>query len=259
MTAVLRVRECGLAVPAAGSGTRWLIRGLSIDLTPGARVAIIGPSGAGKTTLLRALAGLVPPGEGSITLDERPVIDWDPRARARRIGWLPQRAEPWADVTAAELVALGRTPHLGALARHDQTDHAATRAALAQVDAGGLAMRRWSTLSGGERQRVMLARMLASDARILLLDEPTNALDVGHAMRVMQCCDRLARSGNTVVFATHDIQLARRWSDRVICIGAGSGVGPTDEMIVPERMAELFDVQAHWGQAMVFDSTPEGD
>jgi iron complex transport system ATP-binding protein len=249
---VIRVIDCALGVPAKG-GTRWLVRDLAMDIDAGARIAVIGPSGAGKTTLLRALAGLVAPQRGTITLDDKPLAQWNPRLRARRIAWLPQRAEPWSDVLAQDIVALGRTPHLGALALRTATDVSAADAALAQVGVADLALRHWSTLSGGERQRVMIARMLASDARILLLDEPTSALDVGHAMRVMRCCDALARAGTTIVFATHELELARRWSDRVICIGDETAVGRTEDILVPERMAALFGVQAHWGRSMIFE------
>lgn len=249
---MIRVNDCALGVPGKGD-MRWLVRELAMDIDAGARIAVIGPSGAGKTTLLRALAGLVAPQRGTITLDDKPLAQWDPRLRARRIAWLPQRAEPWSDVIAQDIVALGRTPHLGALAQRTATDRTATQAALAQVGVEALALRHWSTLSGGERQRVMIARMLASDARILLLDEPTSALDVGHAMRVMQCCDALATAGTSIVFATHELELARRWSDRIVCIGGETIVGPTEEMLVPERMAALFGVQARWGRSMIFE------
>lgn len=253
MSPVLAARGCGLSVPGR-TAPRWLVRHLDLEIRAGDRVAVLGPSGAGKTTLLRALTGLVAPSEGGVWLDATPIDRWDPRARARQIAWLPQRAEPWSDVPAREIVALGRTPHLGALARLGETDRQATHAALAQVGVEALADRPWSSLSGGERQRVMLARMLASDARILLLDEPTAALDVGHAMRVMRCCDALAADGSAIVFATHDLDLAQRWADRVVCVGARTVVGTAAELLVPEVMAELFDVRAQWGRRMIFDA-----
>jgi len=250
---MLEARGCGLSVPG-GAAPRWLVRGLDLEIRAGDRIAVLGPSGAGKTTLLRALTGLVTPTEGGVWLADRPIARWEPRARARQIAWLPQRAEPWSDVPAHEIVALGRTPHLGALARLGEADRLATNAALVQVGAETLAHRPWSSLSGGERQRVMLARMLASDARILLLDEPTAALDVGHAMRVMRCCDALAADGSAIVFATHDLDLAQRWADRVVCVGARTVVGTAAELLVPEIMGELFDVRAQWGRRMVFDA-----
>ncbi len=248
---MIEVRDLSLAV--GGDAGRWLVRDLSLDVDAGARIAVLGRSGAGKTTLLRALAGLTAPQRGTIALDGKALREWEPRLRARRIAWLPQRAEPWSDAIAQDIVALGRTPHLGALAVRSDADRDATRSAMERVGVLALAERSWSTLSGGERQRVMIARMLASGARVLLLDEPTSALDVGHAMRVMQCCDALAREGAAIVFATHELELARRFADRVVCIGDETSVGSAEEMLVPERMAALFGVRASWGRTMVFE------
>ena len=250
----MTLRAHGLGV-AVGEPQRWLLRNVELTLAPGEIVAVIGRSGAGKTTLLRALLGLHPASEGEVTLDDRPLAAWPPRERARRIAWLPQQLEPWADPTALALVLLGRTPHLGPFARPGAEDRERALAALARVGVGELAQRRFSSLSGGERQRVMIARMLASDAELLLLDEPTGALDVGHATMVMQCCAKLVEGGAGIAMAMHDLELARAWAHRVVCIGRTPDdvrVGPTAELLVPEVIEAAFDVRARWGERLVF-------
>lgn len=250
MTTRLRLDGVGARVP---EGERWLVRALDLEIDAGAVVAVIGPSGAGKTTLLRALAGLQATTEGTIELEGRALAAWPPRDRARRIAWLPQRADPWVELLAREVVALGRTPLLGAFAALGEDDHAAVTAALAATGTGGLADRRVSTLSGGERQRVMLARMVASGAGLLVLDEPTASLDVGHALRVMQTCTDLARSGTSIVFATHDVDLADRFAQIVVCLGDTTVVGSPAQVLVPETLGPLYGVNATWARRIAFE------
>jgi len=121
--------------------------------------------------------------------------------------------------------------------------------ALARVDAAAVAERPLSTLSGGERQRVMLARLLATGAEILLLDEPTTALDIGHALRLLALCRDLAADGAAVVLALHELELARRYAERAVCLGVGPDGeqrhGATAEVLVPEILGPVFDVDVH--------------
>ncbi len=250
----LVARALGIAV-GTGSSRRALLRGLDLELGPGEIVAVIGRSGAGKTTLLRTLLGLHPADEGTVELDGRALGQWPARERARRLAWQPQQLEPWADPSALALVLLGRTPHLGPFGGAGADDRARALAALGRVGIAELADRRLSSLSGGERQRVMIARMLASDAELLLLDEPTGALDVGHAALVMQCCAGLAEHGAGIVMAMHDLELARAWAQRVVCIGPAPTdirIGPTAELLVPEVIEAAFDVRARWAERLVF-------
>lgn len=257
MTALV-ARDLTLAVGATAA-RRVLVRDLTLRCAPGTITALVGRNGTGKTTVLRALVGLHRPDRGSVALDEVALAQLAPRQRARRLAWLPAGEPPWGDPTGLALVLLGRTPHLGRLGRPLPDDLAHAHGVLARLDAAALADRRYSTMSGGERQRVMLARMLASEAEVLVLDEPTAALDIGHALRVLALCRRLADGGATVIMSLHDLELARDRVDRVLCLTGDPDrhhVGTPAEVLTAGRVAEAFGVIAREAQRIAY-SLPE--
>jgi iron complex transport system ATP-binding protein len=223
-------------------GGRPVVRDVSAAVEHGAWVALIGPNGAGKTSLLRAVAGLVAH-DGVVSLLGTPASELDRRERARRLAIVPQEPEtpPW--LTVAEYVLLGRTPHLGPLARESATDRDAAWLALTQLDLEPFADRVLGTLSGGERQRAVVARALAQDASIVLLDEPTTALDIGHQQQTLELLEALrATHGLTLVAAMHDLTLAAQYADRVLLLDGGSVVadGTPDEVLTESALAEHF-------------------
>jgi iron complex transport system ATP-binding protein len=125
-------------------------------------------------------------------------------------------------MTVAEYVLLGRTPHLGLLAKEGRHDRDAAARALARLDLLDLGERHLGTLSGGERQRAVVARALAQEARIVLLDEPTASLDIGHQQQALDLLDALRReSGLTLVAAMHDLTLAAQYADRMVLLDGG--------------------------------------
>ena len=125
-------------------------------------------------------------------------------------------------MTVGEYVLMGRTPHLGPLAKEGRRDREAAAQALARLDLLGYEERRLGTLSGGEKQRVVVARALAQEARIVLLDEPTASLDIGHQQQALELLDLLrAESGLTLVAAMHDLTLAAQYAERMVLIDAG--------------------------------------
>jgi iron complex transport system ATP-binding protein len=233
----------GARVPAEDS-PRWLFRELRLEARAGELWVVVGPNGSGKTTLLRCLAGLRLPDAGRVILGDRPLSSIRPRERARRVAYLPQNTTLDHDLRVADLVMLGRTPHLHRLRPPSPVDHAKVEAALACVDLDGFATRSVATLSGGERQRVMIARMLATEARALLLDEPTNALDIGHALKLMELCRDLATRGHAIVVALHDLDLAYRHGDHAICLtgGASHHAGEARAILHPDVLEGVFDV-----------------
>jgi iron complex transport system ATP-binding protein len=226
---------------------RWLLRSASFTLAPGTITVIVGPNGSGKTTLLRALLGLRRLDEGRVLLGDRPLDAWSPRERARVCAWLPQRTElPWS-MPAEQLVMLGRAPHLSALAGPGPADATAVASALARVGASTLSARDVRTLSGGELQRVLLARLLATEAPWLLLDEPTTALDIGHALALLELARTLAAAGHGILMSLHDLELARRFGDQALLLcgdkDGGHVLGPVAEVLAPKLLAEVFEVE----------------
>ena len=223
-------------------GGRPVVREVTATVEVGEWVALLGPNGAGKTSLLRAIAGLLRC-HGVVSLNDVPAAALGRRERARLLALVPQEPEtpPW--LTVGEYVLMGRTPHLGPLAREGAADREAASRALARLDLEVLAERTLGTLSGGERQRVVVARALAQEAPIVLLDEPTAALDIGHQQHALELLDALrASEGLTLVAAMHDLTLAAQYADRVLLLDEGRVVaeGAPVDVLTEEALAEHY-------------------
>ena len=228
-------------------GGKALLHGVTARLTPGRVTAILGPNGAGKSTLLSLLSGQRRPTQGCVLLDGRPIDTHAPAALALRRAVMPQESSVAFDFNAQEIVTLGRLPHRLAPAADEA---AIVGAAMALTDVSRLAPRILNTLSGGEKARVHLARALAQlwhprpdgAPRWLLLDEPTAALDVAHQHSAMALVRDWAARGVGVVAVLHDLNLALRYADEVIVLGAGRAVeqGPSAQVLQPELVREVW-------------------
>ena len=210
--------------------------GVDLDVRPGEWLGLIGPNGAGKTTLLRSIAGLIDHG-GRVTLADGRV------PTATDLALVPQSPLLPTGMTVAEYVLLGRTAHLGWLARESRADREIAASVLRRLDLGRFAHRRVADRSGGEAQRVVVARALAQRAPMLLLDEPTSALDVGHQAGVLELVDELRRcDGLTVVAAMHDLSAAARFADRLVLLDHGAVIddGPPRRVLEPERLSTIY-------------------
>jgi iron complex transport system ATP-binding protein len=241
---VLRARSLGFAVPG-----RTLLHAVSFELGGGQLLAVIGPNGAGKTTLARLLCGVLRPDTGSVELGEQPLAGLSRREVARRVAVVPQELALDFPFQVREMVAMGRAPHLGALARERSVDVAAVERSLAELGLTPLATRTFPTLSGGEKQRVLLARARAQEADLLLLDEPTAHMDLGqrlHAFEWLRGWLEADRARRGAVVVTHELELAARFADRVLLLDQGrvAAEGPPAEVLQAERIAEVYQVEA---------------
>lgn len=190
--------------------------GASLTARFGEALGIVGPNGSGKSTLLKTIAGLLQPSSGSMC-----VLDTEPRRLPPgTIAYVPQiEAVDWSfPATVWDVVAMGRFPRLGMFRRFGAADRTAVREALAQLRMTGLANRHISALSGGQQQRAFVARAIAQQPRILLLDEPTTGVDEETEESLRRVVRELVAGGMPVLMATHDLERAEDWFDRLVVI-----------------------------------------
>ncbi len=221
-------------------GSRPVLLGVDAIFQTG-WTAVVGPNGAGKSTLLRALAGLLPADEGGVRLYGRTLAEWPLRERGQRIAWMAQATESVSDLSARDVVMLGRIPHLGLVGDPGPQDEAAVDAAMQATECSAWSHRRLSELSGGERQRVLLARALAVQAPVLLLDEPTAHLDPPHQVALVRLFRALGRQ-RVVVSVLHDLNLALQ-ADRLLVLreGAAVAMGGAGDALLHQALESVFD------------------
>ncbi len=194
---------------------------VSFAVETGQIAFVLGANGSGKTTLLGCLAGARRPTSGAVLLDGRPLLEFSPRERAKRIGGVPQFCEPAFAFSVEDAVALGRAPYVGLFSRPSREDRLAVERALAAVGLTSLRRRPITRLSGGERQLVWIARGLAQGAGCLLLDEPTAHLDPQHEHALFAIVERLAAGGAAFAVASHHPGSALLYATRVTLLKEG--------------------------------------
>ena len=228
-----------------GYGDVSVLDGLDLTIGRGELVGLLGPNGVGKTTFVRLASGAVVPAAGRIDLFGDDLRELSTRERARRVAVVPQETHPVFEFTVAEIVRMGRSPHLGFLGLEGPRDHELAREAIERCELAHVASRSFRALSGGERQRVLLARALVQEARLLLLDEPTSYLDLKHRIAAYDLLVRLRCCGGpTIVVVSHDINLAARYCDRLVLLRGGSVIadGAPSEVLTPPSIRDAYEV-----------------
>lgn len=226
-------------------GGRRILEGVDARVRPGEVLAVLGPNGSGKTTLLRTLAGLQAAQAGTVVLGGTDLARLTRTAVARRVALVLQENPVPFEMTAYDVVRMGRAPHRPALQWDSHEDDAIVAQALERTGASPLADRDFARLSSGERQRVVLARALAQRPRVLLLDEPSSHLDVSAAFQMMDLVRALAKEGVAVAAVLHDLNLALRYADRVLLLDHGRAVaaGTPDEVLTPAALAPVYGIR----------------
>ena len=226
-----------------GVKRRTIVQDVSLSVAPGETLGLIGPNGSGKSSLLRLLAGLKRPVSGRVRINGQDIAQVPRKALSRQVAFVQQSAATDTNVTVADVVRLGRTPHRSALAGWSEADEAAVTQALDRVEMGTRRKQPWQTLSGGERQRVHIARALAQSPQVMFLDEPTNHLDIHHQIEIL----RMVRDLDlTSIIALHDLNLAAMFCDRIVVLEAGAvrACGTPAAVLTPETLHDVFRVSA---------------
>jgi len=226
---------------------RKVLDEISFEAGEGEFIGLIGPNGSGKTTLLKIIDGILRPKVGSVYLDCKRISELDPKELARELAMVPQTADLSFDLKVFDVVMMGRYPYLGKLSLEREVDEEKVRFWMKLTNTLHLAERSIKEISGGERQRVLIARALAQEPRILLLDEPTSNLDVCYQIEIMNLLKELVEKlGLTIICAIHDLNLAARYSDKIILINGGKikGIGRPIEVLTKENLRDVFKIEA---------------
>ncbi|MEM1440044.1 MAG: ABC transporter ATP-binding protein [Pseudomonadota bacterium] len=251
LNSTLRVTE--LAVDA---GPCRLVANLSLSLSAGDWLAVLGRNGAGKTLTLETLCGLRPAAAGTIDVCDDALPRLGRRELAQRITLVTQRQNDAFAANVAEHVALGRYPHRDSLWPAADAAQPKVAAALEAVRLGPFAQRDITTLSGGERQRAAIAQALVQDCPITVLDEPLSHQDPAHALTIAELLAQRSASGGTVVSSLHDVNLTARFASHALLLfGDGRwAFGPADDMLTTDQLSALYGVTVlrveHEGHAL---------
>jgi iron complex transport system ATP-binding protein len=219
-----------------------LVRDLSLDISPGTVVCLLGTNGVGKTLTLHSLAGLRATTDDAVHLCGDAITTLSRKEIGRRLGMLLQIQEDAFPLTVMESAMMGRYPHMGIWQWPGEEDHAAVVSALESFDLLGLEDRALAQLSGGERERVALATLMVQDPAIWLLDEPMNHLDPQHQLDVLQTLRQVAAKDRIVMASLHNPAMAMQYADYALLL-YGNGeweYGTTTELLEPARLKRLY-------------------
>lgn len=209
---------------------------LTLIIDSGLQVAVVGPNGAGKSTLFNILAGLLTPSSGTVS------IHGHPPAQHMCLAYVTQSSQvDWTfPVSVEEVVMMGRVGLIGLFKQPSKKDWSFVRECLERVQLRNLAHRQISQLSSGQKQRMFIARALAQEADLFLLDEPLAGLDIPSQEQILKILEDLKKLGITVLFATHDLDLAAKF-DRVLLLNQKLiAFGTKDEVLTTRNLSQAY-------------------
>ena len=228
---------------SVGYGVCEVVKDVSFTLPRERILAIVGANGAGKTTLLKSLNGTMPLLKGEIRLNEKPLKEYSRRETAREITVIAQENETKFPVTVLDFVLAGRFAHGGSFGWESEKDLAIAFRSLAECDLNNFENRLMNQLSGGERQRVILARALATEAKIMLLDEPTANLDLPHQALMLRLVKEKCSESSAIII-THDLNLASEFADEILLLKRGKilAKGAPESVLTRENIEQVFGI-----------------
>ena len=221
-----------------------ILDSVCIALAPSKILSIVGPNGSGKSTLLKCIDRILKPQQGSILLDRKEIMKISRMEIAKKIGYVQQVLSRGFPTTVFDTVLMGRRPHLGW--RSGEEDEEKVWAVLDLLEIGDIGLKYFAELSGGQQQKVLIARALAQEAEVLLLDEPTSNLDIRHQIDVMDIIkDLVKKKMVSAIVAIHDLNLASRYSDKIIMMKRGKVVAAGDpiSVLTQDNIASVYGVE----------------
>lgn len=240
MTVRIDIEDLGVSY-----GDTCIWKNINLTLSEPGLVSILGPNGVGKSTLMYTINKILEPTEGRVLIDGEDVEEMPFKDIAKKVAYVPQSSGETFAMTVMDTVLMGRYPHSGYTVTKEDLVIAAD--CLMKVHMGDYAMSMFNELSAGQHQRVMVARGLAQEPELLMLDEPTSNLDIYHQISTMRLLRDIAhRRGIIVLVICHDLNVASRFSDRMIMFSQGRiyADGTPEEVITPETIHNVYRVNA---------------
>ncbi len=218
-----------------------VLKNINCSINPGDFVALVGPNGSGKSTLIKCINNILKTKKGSVLIDNRNIYSMLPVELARRMAYVPQNEQKKPVLTVFDVVLLGRKPYFNW--KPGQHDLEITSGVLQALHLEHIAMKDVNKLSGGQQQSVIIARAMAQQPEILLLDEPTANLDLKHQVEVFELLKALSRQGMTIIIAVHDLNLAIRFTDKLMMLKEGRiFASGGKEIVTVENIQNLYDI-----------------
>ena len=224
---------------------KTVVDSVSFEIPKGKVISMIGPNGAGKSTVLNIISRLIARDSGLVDFDGRDIGKWKSKELAKRLAILTQSNNIQMKLTVRELVTFGRFPYSGSHLNGE--DQRIIDKAIAYMELEPFQDRFIDELSGGQRQRAYIAMVIAQDTEFILLDEPTSHLDVKYKLEFLSLLREMARKKElSVIMSLHELDLAERISDRVVCIKDGrmDRCGTPEQVFTPGYVEELFGMTA---------------
>jgi len=237
----------GLAV---GYNGKALIHGIEIGVKRGEIVTLVGPNGSGKSTILKTITSQLERISGQTLLSGRDLQEYSRKELAEQMAVVLTGRLQTELMTCRDVAAMGRYPYTGRPGILSEQGERKVDEALAQVHAEHLAERSFDAVSDGERQRILLARAICQEPEIIVLDEPTSFLDIRHKLELLSILHRMAREQMiTVVMSLHEVDLAMKISDRILCVRGEEifACGTPEEVLSDEVIRELYDLDPACG------------
>lgn len=237
---VVSFRKVSVSYRAVKGEAKQIFRNLNLEIKKGEKIALIGSNGAGKSTLMKLMTGLIKPSEGEILLKGKGIRDTKPEALSKMISLVYQNPEEMFIKDSIE-----RDIAFAMEARNTENWQERTKALLEQFRLTELKDRDGRLLSGGQMRRASLAIGIALNPEILLLDEPTANLDIATRKEIMRTLNEMKDITETVLIATHDMQLVCEWAERIIVLCQGEVVadGSRNEIFGNRRVLELTGIR----------------
>ncbi|MCI5913557.1 MAG: ATP-binding cassette domain-containing protein [Christensenella sp.] len=232
---------------SVGYGGRPLIEKINLSIEKGRILTLIGPNGSGKSTILKTITKHLEKIAGVVTIENDNISKWSNKELAKRLSvMLTERIDPEL-MTCEQVVAMGRYPYTNHFGSLTPGDRQVVEESLHMVRAEELAERPFTDISDGQRQRIMLARAICQQPEIIMLDEPTSYLDIRHKIELLDILRKMAREKNVaVVMSLHEIDLAAKISDQIICV-KGDRIrlfGTPEQVFTGERVKELYELES---------------